>query len=235
MVFRKNFKLRIFSEEEFKQLERDAAKFENLAKRKERAKSQLRSRGGVFPGEDPTVTNLPKSFVRKQDKLLLEREKSSSKGKNTKGAVIREDAFSKLQKKVDKQGGDIKLFTKMFSKSSALVSGALFNPIGTGLSGIQSVLSKILPIGIIISVATIAVDAWIQSYGKGGTNDPRKPILDDVFSLIGIEEETNLIAGTTFFANSRTLRPGQEVQSNTSNLRDGERRTRLLNIQYSRA
>ena len=235
MVVRKEFKFRIFSEEEFKQLERDAVKFENLAKRKERAKSQLRGRGGIFQGDDPTATNLPKSFVRKQDKLLLEREKTPTKGKNSKGAIIREDKIDQIEKKLKEQQKDIKVFKNLFGKSTALVQGAAFAPIATGLSGIQSIIGKFLPIGIVISIATVAIDMWVDSYGEGGTNDPRKPILDDVFSLIGIEEETNLIAGTTFFANSRTLRPGQDVQSNTEDLRDGERRTRLLNIQYSRA
>lgn len=235
MPVRKNFKLRVFSEEEFKQLERDAVKFENLNKRKERAKTKLRQRGGVFAEGDSGTTNLPKSFVRKQDKLLTQREKTPTKGKNTKGAVIRDDAFSKLQKKVDKQGNDLKVFQKLFGKSSALIQGAAFSPFATGLSGVKSILSKFLPAGIIISIATFAIDQWIQSYGKGGTNDPRKKILDDVFSLIGIPEETDLISGTKFFANSRTLRPGQDIQTNTEDLRDGERRTRLLNIQYSRA
>lgn len=235
MVVRKNFKFRVFSEEEIKQLERDAVKFENLAKRKERAKAELRKRGGIFSEGDTGVTNLPKSFVRKQDKLLLEREKTPTRGKNSKGAIVREDKITEIERKLTEQQKDIKIFKNLFGKSSALVQGAAFNPIGTGLTGIQSILAKFLPVGIIVSIATAAIDMWIDSYGAGGTNDPRKPILDDVFSLIGIPEETNLISGTTFFANSRTLRPGQEVQSNTKNLRDGERRTRLLNIQYSRA
>ena len=233
MAVRKNFKFRVFSEEEFKQLERDAAKFENLAKRKERAKVKLRQRGGVF-GEGDTTTNLPKSFVRKQDKLLLEREKTPTKGKNTKGAIIREDAIDKIKKQLTEQQKDLGVLKKLFGRGPALVQGAISNPIGAGIGGLTSVIGKFLPIGIVISIAALAVDMWIKSYGKGGTNDPRKKILDDVFTLIGLEEETNILAGTTFFANSRTLFPNQEVVSNTQNLRDGERRTRLLNVGYGR-
>lgn len=234
MAVRKNFKLRIFSEEEFRQLEKDAVKFEQLAKRKERAKAKLRTRGGIFP-DDTTTTNLPKSFVRKMNKSLLEREKTSAKGKNTKGAIVREDKIAKIESRLLKSEKSIKVLDKLFGKSSALIQGAISSPIGLAGSLGQQLLMKFLPAGIVITIATLAAEMWIESYGKGGPNDPRKPILDDVFTLIGLEEEIDYISGVTYFANSRTLTLNQDIVSNTANLRDGERRTRLINVQYGRA
>ena len=133
---------------------------------------KLKQRGGIFSESDHT-TNLPKSLVRAQEKLLLQREKTPTKGKNTKGAIVREDRISKIEKRITKNENTVNAFEKIFSQFN-IIQGAAFNPIGTGTNLLTGLLSRFLPAGMVLSIATLALQLWIDSYGKGGTRDPTK-------------------------------------------------------------
>lgn len=261
MAVRKEFSLRIFSKDELRELEQDAVKTEDALRRIDNAQQKLRVRGALpksFTRKQKRLEDLGLAGGRESDSLAAVSkaeekirntdkhvgfldsvlQKTGLKGKSKSlisdvGAPIQKaNEFKNLKTDVDVLKKDVKAMEKLFGRATSLVQGAMYNPIGlTGQIG--SLVSKIIPIGIAISIAQMAVQMWIDSYGKGGVNDPRKKILDDIKAFgIDIEQQTDIITGQTFFANTKTLKPRQDTISNTMNLRDGARRSRLLRLPY---
>jgi len=235
-------RLKILSRNDLKEIERDVAKEEKLARRHDIASKKLTGRSGGV---------LPRSITRKEEKLAAlgiaggraEQSLALQKTKGDKlaafgtapGAPIQaKNRFLALEKTVAKQQIVQNRLQQAFSKIG-LLSAASVNPgqvaAAQGLAGLTKIF---FPAAIIASIAQLVIDAWIKSYGKGGKNDPRKKILDDVKSLIGLDKEQAIIENRTFFANSRTLNPGQETRSNTMNLREGYNRSRLYRVAYGR-
>ncbi len=240
-------RLEILSKDELNDLENDIVRLEKLGNRKRNAESKIGRRkgkkSGIFAGEGGEA--LPSTVLKRRRKAVLDRVADaknalSSDGKissgtltNSASPIERSNAFKKLQKQVSLNQKATRTLSKslgLLGQGTELARGSFggVTSIGIGLA------SRILPAGIIIAIAKQVMDIWIQSYGAGGVNDPRKKILNDVSSFIGLERETDIISGKQFFANSRTLKQGQEFRSNTENLRDGFARTRLLRSPYGR-
>lgn len=147
--------------------------------------------------------------------------------------IQNQNAFKKLKMQVAKQQKTIGLMQK--GMGGAGLAGGIMRGGAAGIMGRGLALaSKFFPIAIAIAIGKTALQIWMDSYGAGGVNDPRKRILDDIKSFIGLERETDILSGKQFFANSRTLKVGQEFRSNTMNLRDGYYRTSLLRSPYNR-
>ena len=147
--------------------------------------------------------------------------------------IQNQNAFKKLKAQVAKQQKSISLMQKGMGGvglAGGIMRGGAGGLMGRGLA----LASKFFPVAIAIIIGKTALSIWMDSYGAGGVNDPRKKILDDIKSFIGIERETDILSGKQFFANSRTLKAGLEIRSNTENLRDGHARTSLLRSPYNR-
>ena len=147
--------------------------------------------------------------------------------------IQNQSAFKKLTLQVAKQQKAMALMQKGmggFGLASGVMRGGAGGLMGRGLA----LASKFFPVAVAIAIGKTALQIWMDSYGAGGVNDPRKRILDDIKSFIGIERETDILSGKQFFANSRTLKAGLEIRSNTENLRDGHARTSLLRSPYNR-
>ncbi len=238
-------RLNILSKEEFTDLQRDTMQLESLAKRQVAAKTKAKGKeptGGIFGGEGEG--SLPSAIIKKRRKAELSREVESSVVNKVKGAVDKSlssgkapiqkaNAFKDLQKQVSRNTQATKVMQKGMQEFD------LLRQIGAGGAGGLArmglgIAKKIIPIALAIGLAEKFFEIWAKSYGAGGVNDPRKLILDDVTSVIGLERETNILSGKQFFANSRTLKQGQEIQTNTQNMRDGFYRTSLLRAAYGR-
>lgn len=147
--------------------------------------------------------------------------------------ITKQNPFKALKKQV---ALNTKAMTAMqkgmqgFMQFGALGRGGAGGLLGMGLG----LASKIIPVGIAITIAKMAIDIWVASYGAGGVNDPRKKVLNDIRSFIGIERETDIISGRQFFANSRTLGMNQETRTNTMNLMDGYTLSKLNRSGYGR-
>lgn len=149
------------------------------------------------------------------DKLLSE---------STGAPFKRNQVFKDLQNKVSALENTQNAMTKVFG---------LMNPILRGASGAQSIsglanllLSKAASIGLPVSFITvIAAKVWEQykaKYGKGGTRDIRKLVLDEDVSRIGIDNENELESGANLFlSNPQKLTGLAQGPSNTENLREG--------------
>jgi hypothetical protein len=246
-------RLNIRSKEELKGLEQDVVQLEQLTRREKQATGSARKSKrdflteealemGLFGGAGRTA--LPSSIMKKRRKAAIDRAtdakmgsagKAISSGELAQGVAPyqRGNAFKDLQKQVS-------INTKAMGAMQRglggfMQFGALSRAGSSGLLGLATgAASKILPVGIAIAVATQVFQIWKDSYGAGGVNDVRKLILDDVTSFIGTERETAILSGNQFFANTRTLKQGQWIQTNTEDLRDGFARTKLLRSKYGR-
>lgn len=180
---------------------------------------------------------LPRSITRKRQREL---DRGIAGGRNVEGAqklfgekllpesagapIKRNQVFKDLQKKVDGIENTQNAMTKIFGLMSPLVRGS---------SGLQSIgglgnmlLNQAAKIGLPVSFITlIATKVWKQyktQYGKGGTRDFRKLILDEDISRIGIENENELESGANLFlSNPQVLTGLPRGPSNTENLREG--------------
>lgn len=144
--------------------------------------------------------------------------------------------FKKLEAQVAKNTIGVNAIQKVVGKFTPLIQGGAA---GAGSKiffsqGLASITKIVLPVAIVTMIAQAAIQLWIDSYGKGGVNDPRKPIKDDVKSIIDLQFEESIISAKLYFANSRTLKPGQETRSNTMNLKDGHNRSRIARVPYGR-
>ena len=256
--------LKILSKNELKELERDVVKQEKLAGRSDIASAKIAQRiGPALPGavtrKQRKLLNIGLLGGRGDESGLLQKQKVQKiksaeeltitnsilaklgiKGKEKSlisgaGAPIQKlNLVEKMNKRLIVQEKATKGLTKAFSKLNLLgAAGASPGRVifGTGLAAVTNVF---LPAAIIAMIAQKAVELWIDSYGKGGVRDPRKPIKDDIKSLVDLELEQEIIAGKLFFANSRTLKPTQETLSNTMNLREGHNRSRIARVPYGR-
>lgn len=237
-------KLNILSKEEFIDLQRDTMQLESLSRRQTVAKAKITKSGGIFGGEGQG--NLPSSIIKKRRQAELSRITDASLANKVKTAVDQSlvsgagapiqkaNAFKALQKEVSintKAMGAMQKGLGGFMQFRGLAMGGTAGLWSAGMG----LVSKVLPIGIAIAVASQVFQIWKDTYGAGGINDIRKLILDDVTSVIGLERETAIISGRQFFANSRTLKMGQDYQTNTADLTDGYYRTRLLRSGYNRS
>lgn len=242
-------RLEILSKEDLNDLEQDVVRLEQLAQRKEVAagkasRTKRRSGSGIFGTERGEA--LPSSVLKKRRKAAFDRRLEANVASSAKDAISsgelvsgvspapRVNAFKKLQQQVSLNTKATKVIQTNFAKFSqfgGLARGGSAGLIGAGLG----LAGRFLPAGIGIAIGKFALDVWIASYGAGGVNDPRKKVLDDVTSLIGIERETDIISGKQFFANSRTLKQGQDIRTNTQDLVDGYTRSKLLRSPYARA
>jgi len=180
---------------------------------------------------------LPRSLTRKKQREL-DRGLAGGRGNEggqklfgdklssvTGGAPFkRNQVFKNLQNKVSALENTQNAMTKVFG---------LMNPLIRGASGAQSIgglanllLTKAASIGLPVSFITlIATKVWEQykaQYGKGGTRDIRKLVLDEDVSRIGIENENELESGAILFlSNPQQLTGLAQGPSNTENLREG--------------
>lgn len=229
-------KLEIFSEGALKEAEDEVVRFEKILKRKEAVERDLKKRGGIFAGDEGLVSNLPKSLVRKQQEDLLRRERTPTGGKNILGAIVRENKIMQIENRLAKTE---RLADVAFRKALTGVgliqgaSGLISNPEGIFNIGL-GYIKGFLPAAVALQIAQMAIQLWISSYGKGGPNDPRVKVTQDVFSKFGLERDIAIMTGKTYFANSPTLRITQELRSNTMNLKDGFARSQLLRNAYGR-
>jgi hypothetical protein len=231
-------RLKILSRNDLREIERDVSKQEQLARRSDIASKKLKGA-------------LPRSVTRKEERLAelgiaggrAEQSAAILKAKGAKlpgfgtipGAPIQSaNAFKNLEKQVAKQAVVQNSLQKAMSKIGLLGAAAANPGQAFASQGLAAATKFFLPAAVIVSIAQVVIDYWIQSYGKGGINDPRKKILDDVKSLIGTDREQDIIEGKLFFANSRTLVPGQETRSNTMNKRFGWNLSRQHRVAYGR-
>ena len=152
------------------------------------------------------------------------------------GAPIQKlNLVEQMNKRLILQEKATKGLTKAFSKFG-LLGGAAAGGAGRVFfsQGLMAVTKVFLPAAIVAMIAQAALKLWIDTYGRGGINDPRIPIKDDVKSIVDLEFEQSIISAKLYFANSRTLKPGQETRSNTMNLRDGHNRSRIARVPYGR-
>jgi len=152
------------------------------------------------------------------------------------GAPIQKlNLVQQMNKRLIIQEKATKGLTKAFSKFGVLGAAAGGNAGKVFFSqGLMSITKFVLPVAIVAMIAQAALQLWIDSYGRGGIRDPRKPVKDDVKTIIDLQFEESIISAKLYFANSRTLKPGQEIRSNTMNLRDGHNRTRITRVPYGR-
>lgn len=250
-MVRLKVRVEILSKEDLNDLEQDVTRLEQLSKRKDIAggrtisrKGQPRRGTGIFGAEGGEA--LPSSVLKKRRKAALDRRTEANVASSAKDAISsgtlaegtspapRANAFKALQKQVSlnkKASKAMQLSISQFQQFSALSRGGIGGLVNTGLG----IAGKILPVGIAIGIGKMALDIWIASYGAGGVNDPRKKVLDDVSSFIGLERESDIQSGRQFFATSRTLKQGQDIRTNTQDLVDGYTRTKLLRSPYGRA
>lgn len=86
----------------------------------------------------------------------------------------------------------------------------------------SSFLTRVIPAAIVVKIATAVWKIYKAQYGKGGTRDIRKLILDEDVSRIGIENENELESGANLFLSNPQLLTGlPRGPSNTENLREG--------------
>ena len=245
-------RLNILSKDELNDFSRDVTELEMTARRSSTAKAKVqrntsKSRGlGIF-GEGANQGQLPSAIIRKRKQSALDRKADAALGSagnrigKTSGLIsgagapyARGNAFKDLQRQVSlntKATQALQRGMSGFMQMGALSRGGAGGLLNMGMG----FASKILPIAVATAIATQVFEIWKNSYGAGGVNDVRKLVLDDVSSFVGLERESAIMSGRQFFANSRTLRMGPEIQTNTENLRDGFYRTRLLRAQYGRA
>lgn len=230
-------KLNILSKEEFIDLQRDTMQLESLSRRQTTAKTTVFGGGGEG--------SLPSSIIKKRRQADLSRQADAFITNKIKGAVDKSlssgkapiqkaNAFKDLQKQVSQNAEATKIMQKGMQEVGLFSQITRGGAGGLGRLGL-SFAKKIIPAAIAIGIAEQAFEIWAKSYGAGGVNDPRRLILDDVTSVIGLERETAIISGRQFFANSRTLKQGQDIQTNTQNMREGFYRTRLLRAGYGRS
>jgi hypothetical protein len=233
-------RLKILSKNDLREVERDVTKEEKLARRHDIASKKINGRTGPV---------LPSSLTRKEARLeklglgggRLEQSASLAKQKvdafaaGGVGAPIQKtNRFLALEKTVAKQQIITKNLSSALGKVGFLGAAAANPGQAFASQGIAAATKFFLPAAVVVSIAQLVIDYWIKSYGKGGVNDPRKKILNDVKSLIGIDREQEILEGKLYFANSRTLKPGQEVRSNTMNLNEGYDRARIHRAPYGR-
>lgn len=252
-------RLQILSKEDLKDLEQDIVKLEQLADRKQRAQTRVgRKIGGKTPAIPPSKRgtgifggaeadgSLPSSIIKKRRKAAGDRRADSSLGSAGKAKASGElvsgagapapriNAFKALQKEVSLNTKATSAMQKGMM-NAGLMGGILRGGSGGLMNAGLGIASRVLPAAIAIQIGMTALQIWMDSYGAGGVNDPRKLVLNDVTSFVGLERETSILSGKQFFANSRTLKQGQEIQTNTMNMRDGFARTKLLRSSYGRS
>lgn len=141
------------------------------------------------------------------------------------GAPIQKNQeFKKLSAKVTRLQKTQRAMTESLLTIQPLISGA------SGLrsvSGIGSlILNQAAKIGLpVFFVTIIATKVWKMykaQYGKGGTRDIRKLVLDEDVSRIGIDNENELDSGANLFMSYPQILTGlPRGPSNTENLREG--------------
>lgn len=256
--------LKILSKNDLRELERDVVKQEKLAGRSDIASAKIAQRiGPALPSavtrKQRKLLNIGLLGGRGDESGLLQKQKIN-KIKAAEELSITKSIFRKLgitgktkslisgagapiqklnlveamNKRLITQEKATKLLTKGFSKLNLLGAASVSPGKVFFSSGLAAITNVVLPAAVIAMIAQAAVQLWIDSYGKGGTRDPRKPIKDDVKSLLDLQFEQQIISGKLFFANSRTLKPTQETMSNTMNLREGHNRSRIARVPYGR-
>lgn len=139
--------------------------------------------------------------------------------------------FSQAKKIQNIESLQKKIFGKVIIKESAiggkaagLFSGALgFTQRGAFAQAVFSTfLTRVIPVAILMKLASAVWKIYKAQYGKGGTRDIRKLILAEDISRIGIENENELESGANLFLSNPQLLTGlPRGPSNTENLREG--------------
>jgi hypothetical protein len=191
------------------------------------SEDQIDSRGGIFSGLSPADA-LPAAVTRRQrtaqssraaDSALSQLNKAQDVKSNA--AFVRTSEFTQLKNQVN---GNQRLLLSL-NKGEALVQGAsgLLDP--RGILNMGTGALRALPgIGLAASIAAIVMERFIAQFGAGGTRDTRVKVLDETFSNIGVENETDIASGRRLFLSNPFNNQGvPRGPSNTENLRDGIR------------
>ena len=257
--------LKILSKNDLKELERDVVVQEKLAVRSDIASQKIAAGSALGLPSSITRKQrklLEKGLAggRGEESALFAKDKSKkitkAQEKSFTAALFAKLGFgkdtdliggvggpteglkkiAKINKRLRAQEKATKGLTKAFSKFG-LLQGAAAGGAGRLFfsQGLAGVVKVFFPAAIIAMIAQTALNLWIDSYGKGGVNDPRVKVKDDVKSIVDLEFEESIISAKLYFSNSRTLKPGQETRSNTMNMRDGHSRSKIVRTPYGRA
>ena len=242
----KQGRLDIFSKTELKKLTSDTVKVEELAQRSKTAKETIKqkraagdkTRSGIYAPNtfEPSV---PKTFAEKQEKAKNDRDVDSriqnaekSKDRKSNAPYSKKDPFNELKDEV----GNLKQTQVEINKEISEINkakddmfnymGVLANPLSKGGSIALQQINKIAPAAVTLGIIVEISEFLIEQRGSGGQFDKRKEERDSASSIIGLERETDIISAKVVFMGNPMLTQGipSNLTSNTSDLRDGQRR-----------
>ena len=183
--------LSIVSSEELAEEETKLLKLKSLAEQKQRLTKKLsgKTAGGAIFGpidenEISKITNLPKSFVKKMERDLIQRQNKISGTKisvdsgllGAGGAPIQKNEFKKLVELTKLNTESMAKMQNVMQKVG-LIQGLSINPGAVIGSQALALAGKVfLPAGMAVGMAKMVAEIMIKSYGDGGVNDIRDKI-----------------------------------------------------------
>ncbi len=231
MPVEEDIDLNTISEEELEKLVGQAEKMEAAAEKAEKAKHKLQN---LVAGVDPLGSPLASGAVGGIFGGAV-----VGRGKTipiTAESGLLSGAGAPLARGREKVVTERKLFDILNKKESEILNkismgiGGVRDPMGFLQSGALGALARFaLPVGAVLTIATMIFEMIKKQFGPGGIWDIRKMVLDETSEFMDQHDLIDIDRGTIYFATTKGIHQEAPDFANTERLVDGHLKDILRN------